>query len=230
MKNTGNVYHTALGDFSSANGDLRLLNVSAGIGGKSYMSYNKVPTKIEEFCNALNAQRHNANTMSLIQLYEMSFDAHYNLVTIHPWADGNGRMSRLVMNWLQFEFNLIPSRILSDEKEDYIKSLVATRENDDLSIFRSYMFSVMERQLTKEIEAYQMNYTDEDANDVTAKAKTSDRLIDLLRENPRHTAQTLSNEIGISQKGVEKQLAKLKKDGKIARIGSTKGGYWQVTT
>jgi Fic family protein len=88
----------------------------------------------------------------------MSFDAHYQLVTIHPWADGNGRMSRLVMNWLQFEFGLIPSRIPYDEKEDYIKSLVATRDNDDLSIFRSYMQGVMERQLTHDIDTYQKSF------------------------------------------------------------------------
>jgi Fic family protein len=160
MKNTGTVYHTMLGDFSSANGDLRLVNVSAGVGGKSYMSFNKVPMKLKEFCDKLNTQRHSSSGMSLDDLYNLSFDAHYNLVTIHPWADGNGRMSRLVMNWLQFEFGLIPSRILSDEKEEYIKALVATRENDDLSIFRRYMQRVVERQLTHEIELYQKNFAE----------------------------------------------------------------------
>jgi Fic family protein len=160
MRNTGTVYRTMLGDFSSANGDLRLVNVSAGVGGKSYMSYNKVPLKLKEFCDELNAQRHNSAKMSVDELYEMSFDAHFNLVTIHPWADGNGRMSRLVMNWIQFEFGLIPLRILSSEKEDYIKALVATRENDDLTIFRRYMQGVAERQLTQEIETYQKNFAD----------------------------------------------------------------------
>jgi Fic family protein len=160
MRNTGTVYRTMLGDFSSANGDLRLVNVSAGVGGKSYMSYNKVPMKLKEYCDELNAQRYNSAKMSVDELYEMSFDAHFNLVTIHPWADGNGRMSRLVMNWIQFEFGLITLRILSSEKEDYIKALVATRENDDLTIFRRYMQGVAERQLTQEIETYQKNFAD----------------------------------------------------------------------
>ena len=106
MKNTGSEYHTALGDFSSANGDIRLVNVTAGVGGRSYMAFNKVPQKLKEFCDMLNAMRRNHGSMSMQELYEMSFDAHYNLVTIHPWADGNGRMARLLMNWLQFEFDL----------------------------------------------------------------------------------------------------------------------------
>jgi Fic family protein len=225
MKNTGTVYHTMLGDFSSANGDLRLVNVSAGVGSKSYMSYNKVPLKLKEFCDKLNAQRRNSAKMSLDDLYNLSFDAHYNLVTIHPWADGNGRMSRLLMNWLQFEFGLIPSRILSDEKEEYIKALVETRENDDLTIFRNYMHGVVERQLTQEIEIYQKNFADDLPMDLE---KTSDKIIALLRENPRHSARSLADVIGISAKGVEKQLAKLKTSGKITRVGSAKGGHWQV--
>lgn len=154
MKNTGSQYHTALGDFSSANGDLRLLNVTAGIGGRSYMSFNKVPAKLEQFCSALNEQRKNASRMTMQQLYDMSFDAHFNLVTIHPWADGNGRMARLVMNWLQFEFGLIPSLIFSDDKEDYIKALVNTRDKEDLSIFRSFMTQTMIRHLTNDINNF----------------------------------------------------------------------------
>lgn len=55
MQNTGSSYKTALGEFSSANGDLRLVNATAGVGGISYMSYQKVPAKLQEFCNWLNA-------------------------------------------------------------------------------------------------------------------------------------------------------------------------------
>lgn len=36
MKNTGKDYKTALGEFSSAKGQLRLLNVTAGFGGNLY--------------------------------------------------------------------------------------------------------------------------------------------------------------------------------------------------
>ena len=145
MRNTGVEYKTALGDFSSARGELRLLNVTAGVGGRSYMNYNKVPVKLSEFCQLLNADRAQAGDMSIDSLYDLSFDAHYDLVTIHPWADGNGRMARLVMNMLQFEFGLIPTKICSEDKEDYIKALVETREKEDINIFRAFMLAMMEK-------------------------------------------------------------------------------------
>ena len=228
MKNTGSEYHTALGDFSSANGDLRLLNVTAGIGGKSYMSFNKVPAKLEYFCNALNEQRSKAGSMNMQQLYDMSFDAHFNLVTIHPWADGNGRMARLLMNWLQFEYGLIPSRIFADDKEEYIKALVETREKEDLTIFRDFMTQTMIRHITTDIDNFQKSIGEDITIATSGKQKTEDRIVELLRENPKHTTKTLAEAIGITTKGIEKQLSKLKSQGRIERIGSAKGGVWKV--
>ena len=226
MKNTGKVYKTILGDFSSACGDLRLLNVSAGIGGHSYMNYSKVPAKLAEFCERLNVQRAKASEMSVDDLYQMSFDAHYNLVTIHPWADGNGRMARLVMNMLQFEFGLIPTKILKEDKEEYIKALVATRETDNLDIFRSFMSSMMERNLQNEITIY-LESIGENKSRVKPE-KSRDKIIVFLAEDDKLSAAALAEKIGISVKAVEKHLANLKKDGLIEHIGPAKGGHWKV--
>lgn len=59
MKNTGAEYSAMAGNFSAAKGELRLLNVSAGVGGRSYLSYQKVPSKTEAFCQWLNKERKN---------------------------------------------------------------------------------------------------------------------------------------------------------------------------
>ena len=234
MKNTGKEYKTVLGDFSSAKGELRLLNVTAGFGGRSYMNYSKVPTKLTEFCNQLNEDRKDANKKSITELYKISFDAHFNLVTIHPWADGNGRMARLVMNMLQFEFGLIPTIIHKEYKEEYIKALVATREEDNLDIFRSFMTKMMEENLTAEIETYLKSIDDTEENiiklsKVSKKNSNSrDKIISLLREDGRLSAVALAEKIGITAKAVEKHLARLKSDGIIQRIGPAKGGHWVV--
>lgn len=233
MKNTGKEYKTALGDFSSARGELRLLNVTAGVGGRSYMNYSKVPTKLAEFCEQLNANRAKASEMSIDELYRLTFDAHYQLVTIHPWADGNGRMARLVMNMLQFEFGLIPTKILSKDKEEYIKALVATREDEDLNIFRTFMTTMMEQNLLNETTMYLVSIGEEESREKTETGrekpqKSREKIVALLSEDGKLSAVALAKKIGISAKSVEKHLANLKADGIIERIGSAKGGYWKV--
>ena len=226
MKNTGKEYNTALGSFSSARGELRLLNVTAGVGGRSYMNYNKVPAKLAALCEQLNTQRAEASAMSVDELYQMTFDAHYNLVTIHPWADGNGRMARLVMNMLQFEFGLIPTKILKEDKEEYIKSLVATREDDNLGIFREFMSSMMEQNLQDEIITYLESVGEEGGREKPMKSR--EKIVALLAEDGKLSAVALADKVGISAKAVEKHLASLKADGMIERIGPAKGGHWKV--
>ena len=235
MKNTGQEYKTVLGDFSSARGDLRLLNVTAGVGGKSYMNYSKVPLKLAEFCNWLNQERKNYTSKSIAKLYELSFDAHYQLVTIHPWADGNGRMARLVMNMLQFEFGLIPGKILKEDKEEYIKALVETRENEDLNIFREFMTATMVKNLTHDIETYRKSIEDipESREKLTENRekpiKSREKIIVLLSQDNSLSAAALAERIGITPKAVEKHIARMKAEGILKRIGPDKGGYWQVT-
>jgi len=229
MQNTGSTYKTVLGDFSSANGDLRIVNVTAGVGGRSYLSYQKVPAKLQEFCDWLNAQRQ--RPMSLSERYDLSFEAHYRLVTIHPWADGNGRIARLVMNQIQFEFGLIPAKVLKEDKGDYINALIATREADDMSIFLEFMTDEMVKTLSADIEAFLKSIDDDGENNQLKgekKQKSREKILQLLRDHPNYSARKLAEIIGITPKAIEKHLAKLKAAGLIRREGPDKGGSWTV--
>ena len=134
----------------------------------------------------------------------------------------------LVMNMLQFEFGLIPTKILREDKEEYIKALVATREEDDLNIFRSFMSLMMERNLTAEIDAYLQSIGESVPKDGKKTEKSREKIIQLLSEDSKLSAASLAERLGISAKAVEKHLARLKADGIIERIGPAKGGYWKV--
>ncbi len=229
MQNTGSTYKTSLGDFSSANGDLRMVNVTAGVGGRSYMSYQKVPSMLQEFCDWLNAQR--KRPMSQSERYDVSFEAHYRLVTIHPWVDGNGRMARLIMNYIQFEFGLIPAKVLKEDKGDYINALIATREADDTAVFLEFMTGEMIKTLSADIEAF-LNSTEESGKKKRPtgekKQKSREKILQLLKDHPTYSARKLADVIGITAKAVEKHLAKLKSEGLIKREGPDKGGSWIV--
>ena len=229
MQNTGSRYKTALGDFSSANGDLRLVNVTAGVGGRSYLGYQKVPGKLQEFCDWLNGQR--KRSMALQDRYNLSFEAHYRLVTIHPWADGNGRMARLIMNHIQFEFGLVPAKVLKEDKADYIHALITTRDTDDISYFLEFMTGEMIKTLSSDIDTF-LNSVNEGGEIIRVvgekKLKSREKILSILEDHPDYSARKLAEVIGITQKAVEKHLSRLKTEGLIRRDGPDKGGKWVV--
>ena len=158
MRRTGGEVHGLAGSFDSSRGDLRLVNVTAGAGGKTYMNFQKVPHKLEDFCREVNERRKELlESPDIYEQYKLSFIAHLKLVTIHPWVDGNGRMSRLIMNHLQHEFGLVPSKVLKENKGDYIEALKKSQEEESEVPFLEFMFEEHARNLQKEIENYKLS-------------------------------------------------------------------------
>ena len=58
--------------------------------------------------------------------------------------------------------------------------------------------------------------------------ETVGQILSLLRKNPNLTRDDLRKQTGLSVRGVEWNLAKMKKEGLIKRIGPAKGGHWEV--
>ena len=60
------------------------------------------------------------------------------------------------------------------------------------------------------------------------RSSSRGQILSLLREHPYMSARDLAAAIGISAKGVEKNLGILKAEGALKRIGPDKGGRWEV--
>jgi len=58
--------------------------------------------------------------------------------------------------------------------------------------------------------------------------KSSEKILKLLSASPQMTILQLANQLGISTRAVEKQIAKLRERDFLKRIGPAKGGYWKV--
>lgn len=152
MRTTGSVHNVMSGSFDSSKGEYRLCGVTAGTGGHSYMNYQKVPARVNELCSQLQERIGTASTIK--EQYELSFNAHLNLVTIHPWVDGNGRTSRLLMNYIQFLYNLFPTKIFKEDRDEYILSLRQSQEEDSNSPFLAFMAGQLKKSLSLEIERF----------------------------------------------------------------------------
>ena len=172
MRRTGGIFNAPGGVFDSSKGDLRRVNVTAGTMGRSYMSYLKVPHKLEDFCKEMNEKREQLlKNLDVYEQYRLSFDAHLKLVTIHPWVDGNGRMSRLIMNHLQNEFGLVPNKVLKEDKAEYINALVKSREEESNVPFQDFMFREHAKNLQQEIENYKLSMEDEEEEEEEQKPR-----------------------------------------------------------
>lgn len=240
MRRTGSEYSTIAGHFDSSKGEFRLCNVSAGIGGRSYLAYNKVPRAVDDFCSWLNEEIANADRANIAACYRLSFEAHFRLVTVHPWVDGNGRTTRLVMNMIQRQLGLVPSIVRKEDKGEYIQSLVDSRENDDSTIAQDVMLRHHIANINRRILQYQENDTvnaQSDTVNVTANSnndtvkglkKSLQKVYTVILNNPEITHSEIMETLHISESTAKRATRDLKKLGYIARQGSDKTGKWII--
>lgn len=61
-----------------------------------------------------------------------------------------------------------------------------------------------------------------------ASDSTQKRILEIIEETPHASRKDIAERIGISEDGVKKQLANLKRMGLIERVGAARGGYWKI--
>ena len=150
LQHTGTIYHTLLGTVDSSQGQFRKSNVRAG--NRYFSNYDKVPDQTRQLCDKLNPAMDAAQTTE--QQLLLSFDAQFDLVSIHPFYDGNGRTARLLMNFLQARFRLPLSIVFSEDKADYIEALEQSRTQESLQPFRDFMIGQYAKHLQEEMQRY----------------------------------------------------------------------------
>ncbi|CAD0005468.1 Fic family protein [Flavobacterium salmonis] len=155
MKSTGGIYNTILGEVDASKGMFRKGNVTAGVS--YFPNYDKVERLTNELVKFINTSMN--NNLSIDEKLNLSFDAHFNLVSIHPFYDGNGRTSRLLMNYIQAFYNLPLAIVNSEDKQDYIQALIETRENENIELFRTFMKNQYEQYLLKEIKKFEEGFS-----------------------------------------------------------------------
>lgn len=81
---------------------------------------------------------------------ETAFDAHFRITAIHPFADGNGRTARLLMNLVLLRAGYPPVAIRPEDRAGYLAALETGSTTDDLAPYRS----LMSHRLAETLAAY----------------------------------------------------------------------------
>lgn len=150
MRTTGSVISAAAGNYDSSKGDFRKSMVH--VGTRYFSNYEKVPREVEKLCSWIDAKLKDITSEE--DIYNLAFDAHFYLVTIHPFADGNGRVSRLLMNYILAYHSQPLAVLFVEDKLDYYQALEDARQSDPpaIEVFRNFMYKQQIKYLTQELK------------------------------------------------------------------------------
>ncbi|EFC40943.1 predicted protein [Naegleria gruberi] len=100
------------------NGAYRKVNVAIGFEKVLLADFNEVPGLMRKFIQYVNS----ASFMNSHPIKQACL-IHYNFVQIHPFKDGNGRISRLLMNYVLLRGKYPITIIENADKQTYFRSI-----------------------------------------------------------------------------------------------------------
>jgi len=188
----------------------------------------ETPEAIANLCAAYNeaVNRREADPLLIIPMFIIDF------LCIHPFNDGNGRMSRLLTLLLLYQHDYIVGKYISLEKliektkdgyyEVLQKSSIGwTEDENDYEPFVKYMLGI--------ITAAYRDFFERAKMAEEKKVPKPDRIEELIKNHVGTITKSeiIENTPGISQTTIQRTLTELVKKEKIIKIGG--GRYTKYT-
>lgn len=180
----------------------------------------ETPEAIEQICNAFNdvMSRGEADPLLIIPMFILDF------LCIHPFNDGNGRMSRLLTLLLLYKAGYIVGKYISIEKvietskDTYYEALQSSsqdwhEEKNDYAHFVRYMLGVILsacREFSERVKVL-----------TTSGMSKPDRIREIIKDTLGKITKTeiMHKCPDISQVTIQRTLNELVKNGNIIKIG-----------
>lgn len=112
----------------------------------------KVPDLMEQFNHWL--------TTTDEDIVYKAINAHYRLVTIHPFKDGNGRTARLLMNLILMQAGFTPTIIRKMDRKRYLDALEKYQTTGNEDAYHNFMLAALNRSLKTAIDMLDTNAPD----------------------------------------------------------------------
>jgi Fic family protein len=192
-----------------------------------------------------------------LKVEELAALFHYRYIRIHPFEDGNGRIARLLVNYILLRHGYPMIVIPVADRKNYLNALGkcdnntgrepykgATASLEQIQPFYNYIFSFVEKKLNYAIRLINGLITDLSETDaaqqkesvqpedvsvnVSVNVSVKDKIVDIITQFPVITVKEMAKMLSVTERTIYRQIDKLKTDGKIERVGSDKSGYWKV--
>ena len=214
-----------MGEILTKAGTFRTKDV--GVGGSEGVVHVAPPSaQVPNLMRDLFSWLQNSKIHPLIK----SSIFHYEFEFIHPFIDGNGRIGRLwqsliLYSWKNIFSSMPIESIVRDAQESYYKALEDCGSLGESTPFIEFMLEAILLTCKNTLDETQNVPLSVPKN---VPLKRLDQVIGLIKENKYITIDQLSHACNVSSKTIKRDIAKLKEDGKIERVGSLKTGYWEL--
>ena len=127
---------------------------------------------------------------------------HYEFVFIHPL------------------FKYIPiESIIRKHQEEYYTAIQNCNNVGNSNEFIEFMLKIID----EAVDGMILTSTQE-----TTQETTQEKIINLIKKNPSITQIEMAKELNLTRDGISYNIRKLKENGIIERVGSTKNGIWKI--
>ncbi len=166
---------------------------------------------------------------------------HYRYIRIHPFEDGNGRIARLMVNYILSHHGWPMIVVRSRKKQEYLEALHKTdlvvgtipsagahATINQIGQFLKYFENLVQREIQAGIDFVSRKEEDlwwYDGEIISARSKNVPRILRLMRDNPDITYAQLTTDLGINTSAVQKLVKRMTDNGYIARL---ENGSWRV--
>lgn len=207
-----------------------------------YASPEETPALMNDLVNWYN-EAENSGKYTPAELAALF---HYRYIRIHPFEDGNGRIARLIVNYILSRHDWPMIVVRNRDKKAYLEALhhsdliVGPTPSDgahaslrEIRHFLTYFKKLIINEIKANIDFVTKSAENVwwyDGQIVKFRSHNTSKILFALQENPAITYEELTKLIGINTSAIQKQINNLIKNGYIQRKNSDSEWYVLITS
>jgi len=192
--------------YDEEKGRYRTTNVRILGAVKSPPQAEKVPNLMKNFIAYIIGNMDNLN------IIEMAAAMHYKFVEIHPFADGNGRTARLIMNLFLMKHGYPITIVLRNDRKKYYQTLKEA-DKGDIKPFMDFIGYCINRSLDIYLSAFKKGLEYIPLSNAAKGTPYTQEYLSLLARKGRLDAVKISRNWMTTKKAVNEYIKNSKKSG-----------------